>query len=53
VVDFFCHVSGAVEAGEGPVGVDEANYEGNTVGGPAGIVDEVGENELCGFAGGC
>jgi hypothetical protein len=53
VMDFFGHVGGAVEAGEGPVGVDEADYEGNAVGGPAGVVDEVGKDELRSLAGGC
>ncbi len=48
-MDLFSHVGGAVEAGEGPVGVDEPDYEGDAIGGPAGVIDEVGEDKLCGL----
>lgn len=45
-------VGGAVEAGEGPVGVDQADDEGDAWLGPAGGVDEGGEDEAGGGVGG-
>lgn len=46
LVDFLREVGGAVEAGEGVVGVDETDDEGDAVGRPAGVVDEIGKDEL-------
>lgn len=51
-VDLFGHVGGAIQTGKGPVGVDEADDEGDAVGGPARVVDEVGEDEFGGLVGG-
>lgn len=51
-MNLFGHVGGAVETGKGPVGVDEADDEGDAVGGPAGVVDEVGEDEFGVLVGG-
>ncbi len=40
------HVCGTVEAGKGPIRVDQANDKGDAVRSPAGVVDEVGEDEF-------
>lgn len=45
VCDLLGHVRGTVEAGKGPVRVDEADDEGDAVLLPAGGVDKVGEDE--------
>ena len=50
-MDFFREVGGAVEAGEGVVGVDEPNDEGDAVLGPAGGVDKGGEDKGGGLVG--
>ena len=44
--DLLCHVGCAIQASECPVCVDQADNEGDPVGRPAGIVDEVCEHEL-------
>ena len=44
-VDFLGQMGGAVEAGEGVVGVDESDDEGDAVGGPAGVVHKIGKDE--------
>ena len=44
-VDFLGEVGRAVEAGEGVVCVDETDDEGDAVGGPAGVVYEIGKDE--------
>ena len=45
LVHFLGHVGCAVEAGEGPVGVDEADNEGNAALAPARVVDEGRKDE--------
>ena len=52
-VDFFRQVGGAVEAGEGVIGIDEADDEGDAVGRPACVVHEVGKDEFGVLMGGC
>ena len=37
---------GTVEAGEGPIRVDQANDKGNTVRSPSRVVAKVGKDEL-------
>ena len=44
-VDLLREMGGAVEAGEGVIGVDEADDEGDAVGGPARVVDKIGKDE--------
>ena len=44
--DLLCEMRGAVETGEGPVSVDEADDESDSVLFPAGVVDEGREDEL-------
>lgn len=44
---------GAVETAEGPISVDEANYEGNSSLVPSGVIDEGREDEGCWFVLGC
>jgi len=45
-VNLLRHVRCAVEAGKGPIRIDQANDKGNAIRRPAGIVDEVGEDEF-------
>ncbi len=45
-------MGGAVEAAEGPVGVDEADDEGDPSAVPAGVVDEGCKDEGGGLVGG-
>lgn len=52
-VDFLGEMRGAVETGESPVCVDEADDEGDAVFAPAGVVDEGGEDEARVLVGGC
>lgn len=44
--DLLCHVGGGVETSEDPVGVDQADDEGDAVGFPARVVDEGRKDEF-------
>ena len=45
-VDLLGHVCRTVEAGKSPVRVDQADDKGDAIRSPAGVVDEVGEDEF-------
>jgi hypothetical protein len=52
VGDLLCEVRCAIQAGEGPVAVDQADDEGDAILRPAGGVDESCEDKFGGFVGG-
>ena len=45
-VDFLGEVGGAIEAGEGVVGVDETDDESDAVCRPPGVIHEIGKDEF-------